>query len=427
MPCRGGNNRCSGLANRGGTRASQQLEMPAILHVDMDAFYASVEVRDNPSLAGKPVVVGGTPEGRGVVSAASYEARKYGVHSAMSAVRAHRLCPHATFLRPRMRVYVEISGHIRKIFNRYTPLVEPLSLDEAFLDVTASERLFGSGVEIARRIRADIRGELQLVASVGVAPNKFLAKLASDLRKPDALVVVPHDAVQAFLDPLPVGRLWGVGAAARKRLEARGIYTIAELREQSPESLGTLFGRWGEQLWRLAHGIDGRAVVPDHEAKSISHETTFAEDVDDRDALRHRHRDLLDQVARRLRRHGLKAQTVELKLRYGDFTTVTRSRTLPAPTDVTTELWASATQLLEEQLARRADPVRLLGTGVSGLGAEGKRQADLFEQPKAERGAKLDGVLDAISGRFGAGSVSLGGASAAPRRTSTGRDSSEAE
>ena len=399
--------------------------MPAILHVDMDAFYAAVEVRDDPSLAGKPVVIGGTPEGRGVVSTASYEARKYGVHSAMSAVRAHRLCPHAVFLRPRMRVYAEISGHIREIFHRYTPLVEPLSLDEAFLDVTASERLFGSGVEIAKRIRAEIRDELALVASVGVASNKFLAKLASDLRKPDALVVVPEDAVQAFLDPLPVGRLWGVGSAARQRLEARGIYTIAQLREQAPESLSSMFGRWGEHLWRLAHGIDDRAVVPDHEAKSISHETTFAEDVDDWQALRHRHRELMDQVARRLRRHGLKAHTVELKLRYGDFTTVTRAKSLTSSTDVTTELWACASKLLEEQLARRGDPVRLLGTGVSGFGREDAAQADLFEQPKVERGAKLDGVLDAISGRFGADSVSLGGAGETSRRVRPGAGSPE--
>jgi len=235
-----------------------------ILHVDMDAFYASVEERDRPDLRGRPVIVGGDAERRGVVSAANYAARRYGVHSAMPMATARRLCPHAVYLHPRIGYYAEIAEQIRAIFDRYTPLVEPLSLDEAFLDVTGSGALFGTAVEIGGRIKDEIRRELRLVASVGVAPNKFLAKLASDLEKPDGFVVVEPEGVQAFLDPLPVERLWGVGRVSSEALHRLGIRTVGQLRLWSCEALAARFGQAGQHLWQLAHGIDDRRVVPDH-------------------------------------------------------------------------------------------------------------------------------------------------------------------
>ena len=330
-----------------------------ILHVDMDAFYASVEERDDPSLVGKPVIVGGSAEGRGVVAAANYEVRKFGVHSAMASARAKRLCPHAVFIKPRMNHYAEISQQIRTIFEEFTPLVEPLSLDEAFLDATGSESLFGSAANIGRQIKQRIRSELGLVASVGVAPNKFVAKIASDLNKPDGFLVVQPGEVQAFLDPLPVGRLWGVGKVTGQVFDRLGIRTIGQLRQLPIESLNDLFGSSGEHYWRLAHGMDDRQVVPDREAKSISHETTFAEDIADRDVLRAWLTELAEQVARRLRRHALKGRTVELKVRFADFQTITRSLTLPEPTNITQELLQAgaellATKLPQESLARAA-------------------------------------------------------------------------
>ena len=275
-----------------------------ILHVDMDAFYASVEVRDRPELRGRPVVVGGTPEGRGVVAAASYEAREFGVHSAMSAARAKRLCPQAVFLPPRMDHYAGVSRQLQDVFHHFTPLVEPLSLDEAFLDVTDSERLFGTSVEIGRRIKQEVSEQLRLVASVGVAPNKFLAKVASDLKKPDGFVVVPSDGIEEFLDPLPIRRLWGVGKVTAEKLSVMGVHTIGDVRGLSEETLGQHFGKHGRHLWELSRGIDDRRVVPDREAKSVSHETTFAEDVSDVEVLHAWGVELSEQVARRLRRHG---------------------------------------------------------------------------------------------------------------------------
>ena len=300
-----------------------------ILHCDMDAFYASVEERERPELVGKPVIVGGSPEKRGVVSAANYVARKYCVHSAMPAATARWLCPQGIFLPPRISYYAEISRQIREIFERFTPLVEPLSLDEAFLDVTGSEKLFGSAAEIGQKIKLTVREEIGLVVSVGVAPNKFLAKIASDLNKPDGFLVV--EKVQEFLDPLPVERLWGVGKQSSKVFERLGIRTIGQLRQWPVETLVSRFGSQGKHLWQLAHGIDDRPVVPEREAKSISHETTFEHDVDDQDVLRAWLADLTEQVGWRLRRHGLRGRTVRLKVRFADFSTITRSQTLSEP------------------------------------------------------------------------------------------------
>ena len=372
-----------------------------ILHVDMDAFYASVEERDRPELVGKPLIVGGTPEGRGVVAAANYVIRKYGVHSAMPTATALRLCPQAIVLPPRLEYYARISEQIRQVFDRYTPLVEPLSLDEAFLDVTGSESLFGSSESIGRRIKQEIRDELQLTASVGAAPNKFLAKVASDLEKPDGFVVVDSQRVQEFLDPLPVGRLWGVGRVAGEAFDRLGVRTIRELRQLSPESLRRQFGQSGEHFWQLAHGIDERRVVPDREAKSISHETTFAKDVEDLQVLRAWLLELSEQVAWRLRRHKLRGRTVTIKVRFDDFHTITRSQTLDAPTDITQEVAESALGLLAERMPARRLRVRLLGVGISGFENPEQVQGGLFGDGDRRRQTRLDETADQLKERFG--------------------------
>ncbi|HEX3656107.1 MAG TPA: DNA polymerase IV [Pirellulales bacterium] len=378
-----------------------------ILHVDMDAFYASIEERDDPRLVGRPVIVGGTAEGRGVVAAANYAVRKFGVHSAMAAATALRLCPHAIVLPPRMDYYAEVSQQIRQIFDRYTPLVEPLSLDEAFLDVTGSQGLFGSAVEIGRRIKQEIRQELRLVASVGVAPNKFLAKISSDLEKPDGFVVVEPDRVQDFLDPLPIGRLWGVGKVTSKVFDELGIRTIGRLRSLPAATLTELFGASGEHYWRLAQGLDDRRVVPDREAKSISHETTFAADIDDIEVLRAWLLELVGQVGRRLRRHQLKGRTAELKVRFADFRTITRSLTLVEPTDISHELWQAGVELLTKRLPPEHLPVRLLGFGVSGLGSS-PSQGQLFDDGERQKLRQLDNVADRIQERFGRSALARG-------------------
>lgn len=376
--------------------------MTKILHVDMDAFYASVEERERPDLVGKPVIVGGSAEKRGVVSAANYAARKFGVHSAMPTTTARRLCPHGVFLPVRISYYAQIARQIRAIFERYTPLVEPLSLDEAFLDIRGSEKLFGSAVQIGRQIKELIRQELRLVASVGVAPNKFLAKIASDLRKPDGFVVVEPGQVQAFLDPLPIERLWGVGKQGSKLFERLGIRTVGQLRQWPQESLIERLGRSGEHLWQLAHGIDDRRVVPERETKSISHETTFERDLDDPDVLRAWLVDLAEQVGWRLRQHKLRGRTVQLKVRFADFSTITRSHTLPEPTDVTQEIWRAAEEMLEHRLPSKHLPVRLLGLGVSGIDDSGLVQRTLFDREDRQKHAELDATVDEIRERFGA-------------------------
>lgn len=380
-----------------------------ILHVDMDAFYASVEMRDQPELQGKPVVVGGKPEGRGVVAAASYEARKYGIHSAMPAARAKRLCPGAIFLPPRLDYYGNVSRQIRDIFHQYTSLVEPLSLDEAFLDVTGSTRLFGSSVKIAQQIKQNIADRLQLVASVGVASNKFLAKLASDLEKPDGFVIVDPDRIQHFLDALPVGRLWGVGRVTSKELQRLGVKTIRDMRALPLDTLQQQFGEHGQHLWKLSRGIDERNVIPDRDAKSISHETTFATDIDDMEVLRAWAVNLTDQVARRLRRDHLRGRTVQLKVRFSDFHTITRSTTLPQPTDMTQEIWEATSTMLATRLPARHLAVRLLGVGVSSLEHKECTQLGLFDSESHDTLANLDRVTDQICEKFG--SSSLGRAS----------------
>ena len=393
--------RCKDTAN---LRYHGAVVRRSILHVDMDAFYASIEERDRPELAGQAVIVGGTPQGRGVVAAANYVARTYGIRSAMPAARARRLCPHAVFLPARHHYYGEVSQQIRAIFRRYTPLVEPLSLDEAFLDVTDSRMLFGSAPAIGRMIKRDVTAELHLSASVGVASNKFLAKIASDLEKPDGLVVVDPNAVQAFLDPLPVTRLWGVGAVAAKRLRERGVTTIAELRARPQSWLLEMFGRHGQHLGCLVHGIDDRPVTPESEAKSISHETTFDTDITDLETLRAWLSELTEQVGVRLRRRGLYGRTVQLKIRFADFRTITRAQTMREPSNVTRSLWHAAAGLLQRNLPDVNPGVRLLGVGVSGF--EGAPlQAALFGQASREKDERLDAVSDSVKVRFGASAL----------------------
>jgi DNA polymerase-4 len=379
-----------------------------ILHADMDAFYASVEERERPELRDRPVVVGGTPQGRGVVCAANYVARRFGVRSAMPAATAIRLCPQAVFLRPRFDLYSSVSREIRAIFHRYTPLVEPLSLDEAFLDVTGSERLFGDGEQIGRAIQKAIRDELSLPCSVGVAPTKFVAKIASDLKKPNGFVLVREHEVLDFLAPLPVGRLWGVGAKAERKLAALGEARIGDLRPLPLTTLAAAFGAHGKRLQELASGIDPRPVVPDHAAKQISHETTFGDDVTDLETLRGWLAELSADVARRLRRHGRTAKTVVLKLRYDDFATITRSHTLPTPTDATSPIFRAADDLLRTRLPNRALRVRLLGVAATGLSTTGGQKLLFPDDSTDARRTKLDAVADAIAGKFGRDAIRTG-------------------
>ncbi len=380
----------------------------AIIHVDMDAFYASVEIRERPELRGCPVVVGGTPEGRGVVAAASYEARRFGIHSAMPAAAARRLCPQAVFLPPRHDFYAEVSRSLHGIFRRYTPQVEPLALDEAFLDVTGSLRLFGSAAAMGRRIKEEIRSELKLVASVGVGPNKFIAKLASDARKPDGFVVVEPDGVQPFLDPQAITRLWGVGQVTARVFERLGIRTIGQFRQYSPHLLRQHLGNATDHLWALAHGRDERPVIPDQEAKSVSNETTFARDISDTAALRAWLRELAEQVARRLRKQGLRGRTIQLKVRFADFTTLTRSQSLAAPTDTTAEITRVAEQLFMTRLPTPRPPVRLIGVGVGGFDEQNANQFTLFDSGGAARARAVDSVVDAIKDRFGVAALRRG-------------------
>ena len=376
----------------------------AILHVDMDAFYASVEVLDNPALRGRPVIVGGTPEGRGVVAAASYEARAFGVRSAMGAGRARQLCPDGVFIRPRPDRYFEVSAAIMAVMRGYTPLVEPLSIDEAFLDVSGCRRLFGAPPAIAADIKRRIKAETGLTASVGAAANKFLAKLASDLDKPDGLVVILPAEGRARIADLPIERLWGVGKVASVQMREAGIAVIGDLLRPQAAGLEARFGPHIGHLRELAAGIDDRPVVPTHEAKSVGNEVTFAEDIGDAAQLRAIADELADKVARRLRADGLRARTVVLKARYPDFTTLTRSLTLPEPTNGGVEFRDAARDLLESRLGRGRRPLRLLGVTATNLLRPGEgpvAQGSLFGEPGRERNQRLDRVLDEVAGRFG--------------------------
>ena len=372
-----------------------------IIHVDMDAFYASVEQLDNPDLKGKAVIVGGDTKKRGVVAAASYEARKFGVHSAMPMSQAIRLCPDAIVLSVRMKRYAEIAEQIRAIFQKFTPDMEPISLDEAFLDVTGSIRLFGSAEQIGHDIKNQIKEQLGLIASVGIASNKFLAKLASDLDKPDGFVIVTEENKQKILDPLPVSRIWGIGKVTEKTLKSKGITTIEQLRQTPPDVLRDIFGNQSEDLLLLAQGLDNRQVEPDRETKSISSEQTFAQDIADKDVLMGVLLNQVEDVAQRLRKNNLEARTITLKLRYGDFRTITRSSTFDRSTNITKVLWDEAMELFLKWHKKSAGALRLLGFGVSGLQEAGSGQHQLFSEPDADKQKRLDEAFDKIREKFG--------------------------
>lgn len=342
--------------------------MREIIHLDMDAFYASVEMLDNPALRGKPVIVGGS-ERRGVVCAASYEARKFGVHSAQPTAVAKRLCPNGIFLPVRMERYREVSERIFGIFHRFTPLVEALSIDEAFLDVTGSIRLFGTSAEIAKQIKAAVRMETGLTVSAGAAASKFVAKIASDLRKPDGLTVVPRGREKEFLSPLSVGKLWGVGKVTQEALHRMGVKTIGDLSRIAVEVLARKFGKHGVLLHELSLGIDDRKVVTEQEAKSIGHEDTYPEDLNGMERIRKELLSLATRVAERMRRHGVKGRTATLKVKYDDFTLITRASTLDRATDDGGEIYRCAVALLPKTEAGKR-PVRLLGISLSNLSGD---------------------------------------------------------
>jgi len=374
-----------------------------ILHLDMDAFYASVEMLDRPELVGQPVIVGGSSN-RGVVSAASYEARKYGVHSAMPLVAARKLCPQVVFLPVRMARYRELSEEIMAIFHCFTPLVEPLSLDEAFLDVTASRSLLGDGETIAREIKRLVRKETGLTVSAGVAATKLVAKIASDLQKPDGLTIVPPGQEREFLAPLPIGRLWGVGSATAKILTMMGVRTIGDLaRMPLPLLTARLGTSHGEHLHLVAQGIDEREVEPGQGAKSIGNEETFDKDLRERHMIERELLALSTKVARRLRRHAVCGRTVTLKVKYHDFKQITRSVTLPSATCDEGEIYATIKALLIKTEAGRV-PVRLLGVSVSGLTTdEAGQQLSLFAatQKKSGKQQELHAAVDRITDKYG--------------------------
>lgn len=373
----------------------------AIIHLDMDAFYASVEVLDNPALKGQPVIVGG-PSKRGVVSAASYEARKFGVHSAQPIVTAHRLCPQGVFLPVRMRRYKEVSQKIFEIFRRFTPLVEPLSLDEAFLDVTGSTALFGTSVEVAREIRRLVREEIGLTVSAGVAGSKLVAKIASDLNKPDGLTVVPPDGAASFLAPLPMGKLWGVGRATQKSLSLLGVETIGHLAAMPIDIMEKRFGRHGRQLVLLAQGLDNREVSPEREIKSIGAEETYPVDIVDVESAKRELLWLTTRVSRRLRRQGLLCRTVTLKVKYSDFHQITRAESLTRATEDARQIFGSLGRLVPKT-GVGLRPVRLLGVSLSGLISGDEDPAPgLFEELRpSPRPHQLNQALDRIVARYG--------------------------
>jgi DNA polymerase-4 len=378
-----------------------------ILHVDMDAFYASIEQRDDPALRGRPVLVGG--EGRrSVVCAASYEARKFGCRSAQPMSVARRMCPQAVVVRPTFAKYHEASELMFAVLHDVSPLVEPLSVDEAFVDLTGTERLLGPADEVARGIRRRIRAELGVTASVGVAPNKFVAKIASDLDKPDGLTIVAPDRVHAVLDPLPIERMWGVGPATATRFHALGVKTIGQLRAWTEERLAREFGAASaEHFARLSRGDDDRDVVPDSQSKSIGHEETFEVDVEEPAEVRDVLLAQADAVGRRVRRHNLRARGVTVKIRYGDFETITRSATLAEATDASDAFRAAAADLFDRWTKTSFRPVRLIGVTATRLSESGV-QLPLFGAADAERKRRLDRAVDALQDRFGSGAIHRG-------------------
>lgn len=390
--------------------------MPVIAHVDMDAFYASIEQRDDPALRGRPVIVGGSGR-RGVVAAASYEARRFGIHSAMPSFQAKRRCPDAIFVPPRIGHYAAVSAELMAILDRYSPTVEPLSLDEAFLDLTGTERLFGSPRGAAARIRDEIHGTLGLTASVGVGSSRLVAKIASDFDKPDGLTVVDPGEEREFLAPMPAGRIPGVGPKAQDALARVGIRTIDDIARCPPDALRRALGRYGAVVQRLARGEDPRRVRAGRQRQSLGSERTLADDICGRDAVRARLVPLADEVARGLRAKGVRAGGVRVKVKYATFRTITRERHLDRPAADSASLLAAADLLL-----RRFElelPIRLVGMTAYDLDAgDQPRQASLLtseDAPRAERAEAVERALDAVREKFGAAGVRRGTAVPTPK------------
>jgi len=381
-----------------------------IFHVDMDAFFASVEQSDNPMLKGKPVVVGADPKegkGRGVVSAASYEARKYGIHSAMPISQAYRLCPSACFLPVRMNRYREVSRGIMSILSDFSPIIEPISLDEAFLDMTGTERLLGDPIKIAKEIKQRVKSEHKITASVGIAPNKLVAKIASDSKKPDGLVFISKDNIKDFLNPLPVSRLWGVGRKTREDLESLGIKRVKDLTHLTKSDLCSYFGKTkGMFLYQTCRGIDNRPVECSAQTKSVSNEVTFQHDVDDMDFLKDKLLFLSEKVAFRLHRQGFYGRTIFLKVRFDDFTTFVKNRTVNRPVRIVDDIYSEVLRLFNS-IDLEGKKVRLLGVGITMLvTANSMQQGVLFEENNKKEKAAV--VVDKIKEKFGEKIISRG-------------------
>lgn len=378
----------------------------SILHVDLDAFYAAVEQMDNPQLRGKPVLVGGTGP-RAVVSTASYEARPFGCRSAMPMMQARRLCPQAIVVRPRFQRYRELSDRMFSILEDYTPTIQPISIDEAFLDLTGSQRLLGDSTSVARQIKQRVRAEVGLTISVGVAPNKFLAKLASDLQKPDGLTIITQKEIDELLPTLPIGKIWGIGPRTNAKLNDLGIRTIGDIRKLTLKVLTDRFGSEGARYHHLSFGRDERPVTPDSKAKSIGHEQTFGENIDDAEELRTILLEQVEHVASRLRKHHLLARGVTLKIRDGEFKTITRAGRFEEPSDATQVLWESARETFDKWANASFKPLRLLGVQANGLQME-TSQLDLFQDDCNARQRRLDDAVDEINSRLGSRAVRRG-------------------
>jgi len=380
-----------------------------ILHVDLDAFFAAVEQRDNPQLRGKPVVVGADPKGgkgRGVVSTCSYEARKFGIHSAMPVSKAYQLCPHAIFIQPHFEKYSEASRKVFKIFKDFTPHIQGLSIDEAFMDITTSAHLFGGPLETAKRLKERIRKDVGLTASVGIAPVKFVAKIASDLSKPDGLIEVSAGGVEEFLNPLKIERLWGVGPKTAESLHRLGITTIGQLAELSRQDMHDRFGESGEHFYNLSHGIDFRAVVEETDIKSVSHEHTFETDTANQEEILAVMLHLSELVSRRLRKYSLKGKTVTVKIRLQGFETYTRAVTLGERTNFTDVIFANSKKIFEK-FFKHGMKIRLIGVRVNHF-ADAYVQDSLFSNPVDERREKIHLVVDKIKNKFGEDAIGRG-------------------
>jgi len=391
-----------------GSVAESSRVVLSILHADLDAFFAAVETLDDPRLIGQPLIIG-HPGPRGVVSTASYEARRFGVHSAMPSLEAMRRCPQGIWRAPRGKRYAAISQEVMAVFQHFTPEVEPLSLDEAFLEVSGSRRLFGTAIEIAEKIREEVKTRTGLIVSIGVAENKFLAKVASDLSKPNGLTVVPEGQGAEFLAPLPLRRLWGVGPKTGQRLSQLGLKSIGDLARLDRDFLASRFGdRAADQLWRLSRGRDTRSVEQERQTKSISTESTFRNDLVDLRAIEDYLFKASNEVARSLRRSGFRARTIGIKVRSGSFQTSTRSESLDRPTDLAETIFQSACTLFKERIDLKGEGARLLGVSASNLvPANELQQETLFDAQEQTRARSSEQLIDKIVAKEGDGSIQL--------------------